>query len=200
MHDLWNSSTAADWRDSFTRYDHAISALGVAKLPELERWYTHDLPPLLRAREPMHVLHDEMVRVTEWKMARGVWRAPNLVLVRNNAPELVEQASRDAAQRLDVPAKAVAALTALGGVGAATASAVLAIMDPMRYPFFDEIVAGQVEALGEVKWTPVYYRKYAEALVARTHALRDLLGNDWTAVHTERALWTNGILAGVRAR
>jgi hypothetical protein len=139
-----------------------------------------------------------MVRITEWKMARGVWRAPNLVLVRNNPAGAVEQATGSAAALLDAPAKAVAAVSALGGVGPATASAVLAIMAPERFPFFDEIVTGQVaphvEEMGKIAWTAPYYRKYAAALVARAAQL----GHCWHATLVERALWAHGVGAGAR--
>ncbi len=152
----------------------------------------------MHARVPMHVTHDDMVRITEWKMARGVWRAPNLVLVRNNPPGAVEAASSDAAALLDVPAKALAAVCALGGVGPATASAVLAVMAPERFPFFDEIVTGQVaphvDGMGTIAWTAPYYRKYAAALVARAHEL----ANGWHATMVERALWAHGVNAGAR--
>jgi len=195
---LWRSADVSEWQTALEGYDTAIAALPNAKLAGHDAWYRADLPALLRARAPMHVTHDEMVRITEWKMARGVWRAPNLVLVRNNPPGAVEAATSDAAALLDVPAKALAAVSALGGVGPATASAVLAVMAPERFPFFDEIVTGQVaphvEGMGKIAWTAPYYRKYAAALVARAHAL----ANGWHATMVERALWAHGVNAGAR--
>lgn len=184
---LWSSAALAPWRDALDAYPGAIARHPVARLPELDTWYRDVLPPLIRGRTPMTMTHAEMVRVTEWKMARGVWRAPNLVLVKGNSPEAVEAAGAAASALLDTPGKAVGAITELKGVGPATASAVLAIMDPTRYPFFDEDVAMQVPTLGVVAWTLGYYRRYADALVARAA----LLGTDWTAVMVERALWSH---------
>lgn len=195
---LWRSDDCTAWQQALDGYDAAIAALPNAKLAGHDAWYRHALPSAIAARTPRHVTHEEMVRITEWKMARGVWRAPNLVLVRNNPPGAVEAATGDAAALLDAPAKAVAAVSALGGVGPATASAVLAILAPERFPFFDEIVTGQVaphvEGMGRIAWTAPYYRKYAAALIARAAALAD----GWHATMVERALWAFGVNAGAR--
>jgi hypothetical protein len=196
---LWTAASAEAWREALSSYDAAIAALPSERLAAHDLWYRHELPALVTARAPMHVTHDEMVRITEWKMARGVWRAPNLVLVKNNAPGVVEEATSRAAGLLAQPGKALSAVTSLGGVGPATASAVLAIMDPQAFPFFDELVARQVEELGPVAWTAGYYRKYAAALSARALALREVLGESWTATHVERACWAVAIHAGQRA-
>jgi len=195
---LWRSADVSEWQSALDGYDAAIAALPNTKLAAHDAWYREALPMLVHARAPMYVTHDEMVRITEWKMARGVWRAPNLVLVRNNPAGAVEAATSEAAALLDVPAKALAAVSALGGVGPATASAVLAVMAPERFPFFDEIVTGQVaphvEGMGKIAWTAPYYRKYAAALVART----DALAAGWHATMVERALWAHGVNAGAR--
>ena len=195
---LWRDDTLSSWEQALSTYDRAIAALPNGKLPAHDVWYRHELPVLVHARAPMHVTHDEMVRITEWKMARGVWRAPNLVLVRNNPSGAVEAATARASALLDNTAKAVAAVSALGGVGPATASAVLAIMAPERFPFFDEIVTGQVaphvEGMGTIAWTAPYYRKYVAALTARAAAL----ANGWHATMVERALWAHGVHAGAR--
>jgi hypothetical protein len=182
---LMESTDLAAWQRALAHYPAAIAAHPVARLAALDRWYRTELPVAIHARAPMTITHDEMVRVTEWKMARGVWRAPNLVKVKANPSAAVDAAGRAAAAQLATLNKAVGAFTELDGVGPATASAVLAIMDPHRYPFFDEDVARQVPTLGPVAWTLAYYRRYAEALVARAQAL----GAAWNAVMVEQALW-----------
>ena len=136
------------------------------------------------------------MKLTEWKMARGVWRAPNLVLVKGNDAELVKKTSADALASAPHPTAPIAALAKLDGVGPATASALAAAAEPSIYPFFDELVAAQVPGLGVVKWTLGYYAKYAEALRERARAL----GGDWTPVLVERALWASvGGKAGAAA-
>lgn len=191
---LWDSAALDMWQRALDSYTAAIALLPSARLVEHDVWYREVLPAAVALRVPAHVTHEEMVRITEWKMARGVWRAPNLVLVRNNPFGAVEAATMRAAELLDLPAKALSAVCELGGVGPATASAVLAVMAPERFPFFDEIVAGQVRELGAVAWTATYYRRYAAALVARASAL----GPSFTATMVERALWAHGVHAGAR--
>jgi hypothetical protein len=188
---LWADDRPHAWAAALASYDAVVAAQGVARLPALDRWYHDALPGQIAARAPAgaHVTHDELVRVTEWKMARGVWRARNLVLVRGNAPAAVEAASRDAFAAVAAPgARAtapIAALAALAGVGPATASAVVAAAAPERYPFFDELVAAQVPGLGPVAFTLGYYARYAEALRTRAAGL----GGPWTPARVERALW-----------
>lgn len=196
MATLWTSTTEQPWRRALDQYESVVGAQGVARLPELDRWYREDLPAMAAKRRPPHVTLPELVRLAEWKMARGVWRAPNLVLVRGNAPDAVVETSAAALATVPHPTGPISALARLKGVGPATASAVAAAVAPAVYPFFDELVAEQVPTLGEVAWTLGYYSRYADALRARAAAL----GRDWTPVMVERALWSNaGGKAGRRA-
>jgi hypothetical protein len=184
---LWSATTVRDWRAALDSYEQVVSAQGVGRLPELDGWYRNELPKLVTARRPPHVTLSELVRLTEWKMARGVWRAPNLVLVRGNAPDEVVKTSTAALAALPHPTAPISTLARLAGVGPATASAVAAAVAPDVYPFFDELVAEQVPGLGKVAWTLGYYRKYAEALRGRA----DALGSGWTPAMVERALWAH---------
>ena len=120
-------------------------------------------------------------------MARGVWRAPNLILVRGNDAELVVTTSTTGLAAMPHPTLPIRTIATLAGVGPATASAITAVAAPDVYPFFDELVAAQVPQLGKVAWTLGYYARYAEAL--RDRARR--LGGDWTPAMVERALWTH---------
>ena len=129
-------------------------------------------------------------------MARGVWRAPNLVLVRGNDGRLVADTSTEALAAAPHPTKPVATLATLAGVGPATASAAASAFAPEIYPFFDELVAAQVPRLGAVKWTMPYYATYADSLRERATAV----GGEWTPTMVERALWASvGGKAGRKA-
>lgn len=185
MSALWPNDSGRAWRDALARYPDVVAAQGVARLAELDAWYRDELPVAVAGRRTPHVTHAELVRLTEWKMARGVWRAPNLVRVRNIPPEDVKAASADALAAAPDPRRPIAILSALDGVGPATASALMAAARPETYPFFDELVAAQVPALGKVAWTLGYYLKYAEALRGRAGEL----GDAWTPAMVERALW-----------
>jgi hypothetical protein len=187
MGSLWLNDSTAAWRDALASYDDVVARQGVARLAELDGWYRSELPGAIAARRAPHVTHDELVRLTEWKMARGVWRAPNLVLVRGNDAGLVTATSTEALAAVPHPTKPIATLATLAGVGPATASAAVSAFAPERYPFFDELVAAQVPKLAgsAVKWTMPYYATYADALRGRAAAL----GDGWTPTMVERALW-----------
>ncbi len=187
MTGLWEADDVSVWYDSLYRYDAVIAAQNVKQLVDLDQWYQRELPVMVASRAAPSVSHAELVRVTEWKMARGVWRAPNLVLVKGNAPDDVLSVSAAALAEAPHPTKPIAGLTTLAGVGPATASAVAAAYDATRYPFFDELVAAQVPQLGKVAWTMGYYARYAVALRARAARL----GEQWSAAMVERALWAN---------
>ena len=195
MSNLWTSDAPKDWRAALDRYEAVIDAQGVARLPELDRWYREEFPAAIASRGTARVTHDELVRVTEWKMARGIFRPRNLVLVRGNAPATVEKTSTAALAAIPDPRRPIALLAELAGVGPATASAIAAAAAPEVYPFFDELVGAQVPGLGTVAFTPAYYARYAAAL--RTRA--DELGGGWTPVMVEQALWAHvGGKAGTR--
>ncbi len=187
MTDLWVSSAQSEWRNALARYTYVVTAQDVARLVELDTWSRAALPDIIATRRMPHVTRDELVRLTEWKMARGVWRAPNLILVRGNAPDAVIAVSTQALASIPHPSAPIVTLATLAGVGPATASAVAAAAAPGTYPFFDELVAAQVPQLGLIAWTLGFYARYADAIRARAVAL----GDDWTPVMVERALWAH---------
>ncbi len=187
MTDLWGASALARWQSALDRYPDVIAAQGVAPLAALESWYRTELPTLIASRTAPHVTLAELVRVTEWKMHRGVWRAPNLVRVKSNDAALVIDTTTRALALVPHPTAPVKEIATLDGVGPATASAITAIVAPEMYPFFDELVAAQVPSLGPVAWTLGYYAKYAAALRQRAAAV----GEGWTAMMVERALWAH---------
>ena len=187
MSALWPATSGTRWRDALRSYPTVVARQGVAKLPDLDRWYREELPDAIAKRSPRHATHAEVVKLTEWKMARGVWRAPNLVLVRGNDAGHVKETTAAALGSAPHPTAPIKALAKLDGVGPATASALAAAAEPTMYPFFDELVAAQVRELGAVKWTLGYYARYAEALRDRARAL----GDEWTPVMVERAVWAS---------
>lgn len=192
---LWEDTRDTSWQDALDAYDDVIAAQGVTSLAAHDAWYQTELPALLRSRKQPFATHGELVRITEWKMTRGVWRARNPVLVRGNAPDEVERATREAFSQVPHESAPIATIAKLAGVGPATASAVMSAFEPGVYPFLDELVAAQVPDLGKPAFTPSYYREYAAALRQRATQL----GGDWTPSAVERALWAHvGGKAGVR--
>ena len=197
MAELWASDDCGEWARALDAYPAVVAAQGVARLVELDAWYREELPGLLAAREPARVTLEELARVTEWKMKRGVWRARNLALVRGNDPALVERTSGEALAKVPHPSEPIAILARLAGVGPATASAVAAAAAPGVYPFFDELVAARIPGMGQVTFTPREYARYADAL--RQRAAR--LGAGWTPEQVARAVWADvGGKAGAKRR
>jgi hypothetical protein len=182
---LWSITDPEAWQAALATYATVLEAQEVNRLPELDRWYREELPILIASRQPAHVTLDELVRVTEWKMKRGVWRQRNLLLVRSNPPEAVERLSSEALAQLPDELMPIATLSKLAGVGPATASAVGSAAAPTLYPFFDELVASQVPGLGTIDFTRKDYARYAAALRERARQL----GDGWTPTLVERALW-----------
>lgn len=195
MKRLWESTQLVDWQAALESYTSVVKAQDVNKLPERDHWYQHELPRIISDRHPMHISLDDLIKVTEWKMARGVWRARNLMLVRGNDANEVVTVSTGACNAIPHPTSPVSILSRLAGVGPATASAVVAAIAPQQYPFFDEIVAAQIPQAGKLVFNLKYYAWYAEQLRNRAAEL----GGTWTAVNVEQALWANaGGKAGVR--
>ncbi len=188
MAELWTNADPVAWTAALDRYPSVVAAQGVSRLIDLDRWYREDFPTALTARTPLHLEHDELIAVTEWKMKRGVWRARNLALVRDNDPADVAARGAEAFAALPDPRRPIARLTQLAGVGPATASAILAAVRPDIFPFFDELVAAQIPDLGPVVFTAGYYARYAEQLRARAEAL-NALAPGWTAHAAGQALW-----------
>lgn len=182
---LWSSSSPARWREALESYAAVVARQGVAKLAERDTWFRTELPGLVAARRPRHVTLPELVRLTEWKMSRGTWRAPNLILVKGNDPAEVKRATSEGIAMAPDPVAPIKRIAELAGVGPATASGVLSAAEPGTYPFFDELVAAQVPGLGKVAFTLSYYRRYADALREKAAAL----GGKWTPTLVERALW-----------
>jgi hypothetical protein len=184
---LWPVEDPEVWTIELSRYEAVIASQKIARLPELDAWYRDELPVIIAHRKTPHVTHAELVRVTEWKMTRGIWRARNLALVQGNDAGLVERASTHALAGVPHPTSPITGMAELAGVGPATASAIAAAAAPQHYAFFDELVAAQVPGLGDVTYTIPYYARYNQALRERARQL----GAGWTPMMAERALWAH---------
>ncbi|MBI4790381.1 MAG: hypothetical protein HY782_25400 [Chloroflexi bacterium] len=189
---LWRNEKCDEWHSALERYSAVIQAQQVRGLPELDIWYRNELPALISTRKPAYITRDELERATVWKMKRGVWRERNRMLVIGNDPALVKQTSQECFAAVPDVRRPITILSALAGVGPATASAVLAGHSPNVYPFFDELVAQQIPGLGAVAFTAAYYQRYAAALRERAAKLNSQCKHqEWTAHDLSQALWAN---------
>ena len=200
MPELWTLDDCSAWAAALADYPASIARQPSELLHRLDPWYREQLPAAIAARPEPFVSRDELIRVVEWKMARGVWRARNLHLARANEAAAVEEASRAAFAATDDARRALKLLGALKGVGAATVSAVLAAYRPAEYPFFDDVVTAQVPGLKPGDFGDRAYLAYAAALrerAARRAAACPEAG--WTAHLVGQALWAaaDGKLGGI---
>jgi len=73
------SGDAAAWRAALAAYDRRLAALDKPDLAAVDSFYRHDLPALLRCRDPDPFLaKPELVRLLQWKLSRSKWRSVRL--------------------------------------------------------------------------------------------------------------------------
>ena len=183
---LWQNEDRAEWQRAFDAYPEVVEKQGVSTLAGLDRRYREELGVALSQRRPPSLEAQELELVTVWKMRRGEWRPRNLALVRSNPPETIRAAGERSFGDVEHARQALDHLCALAGVGAATASAVLAAFRPDLYPFLDELVGAAIPECGEPKFTVAYYLRYASVLRDRAA----VLGPPWTAQGVGMALWS----------
>jgi hypothetical protein len=188
---LWLSDDCAEWSAALARYESVVEQQDSPLLLRRDPWYRLELPALVGQRGEPYLTREELVWIVEWKMARGVWRARNLHLVRANSPEEVQAASSASWLAIEDARKALKALGVLKGVGPATASAVLAVYRPDLYPFFDDLVAAQIPGLEVSAFTVKEYLAYTAALRSRAARLAERCPDTtWTAHQVGLALWS----------
>lgn len=186
------SGDAAAWRAALAAYDRRLAALDKTDLVAVDSFYRHDLPALLRCRDPDPFLaKPELVRLLQWKLSRGKWRPRLMDFVKGLDDAVVESASRKAFAALPDLRRAITELTVLKGVGPATASAVLAAYAPDVAPFMSD--EAMVAALGNAKeYTLKQYLAFADKLQAKAKELS--IGEEsFTPSDVERALWSSAI-------
>ena len=190
MRSLFEEGACGPWKEALEGYSEAVSHRAVSRLDDLDHWYHGELPRLLAERVPPQMFSSELVRVTEWKMKRGLFRGRNLFLVKSNDPDVVARTTAEAFALVPHLRKPVSRICDLAGVGPATASAVLAALRPDLYPFFDEAVAEAIPGLGKAAFTLVYYEKYQGRLRDRARELSVVCTDvAWTAHLVGVALW-----------
>jgi len=166
---------AARARELLKGYPGAVRAAAAADprrqkagLPALDRWWAEGgARAAAAAREPPHLVKAELVRLVEWKLARGKFR-PLLRYARELREADVVAATAPAFEPGADFEASVGALVALRGVGPATASAVLSVARD-DWPFMSD------EALNATAGGRTYTLPRLRALVEQ---LADL-GRRW---------------------
>ncbi|XAR62005.1 hypothetical protein NMG60_11016575 [Bertholletia excelsa] len=180
------------WKEALSSYKSRIESLNKPKLVSLDDFYTNELPPLIRQRNPNpYITTSELSKLMDWKLTRGKWRPRLLNFVSSLDEVVVKSASQKAFQSLPDVSKAVSELTVLKGVGPATASAVLAAFAPEVAPFMSD--EAMIAVLGNSKeYTMKQYLVFVDKLQAKAKELSSK-ESTFTPSDVERALWSSSI-------
>ncbi|MCO5569197.1 hypothetical protein L7F22_022907 [Adiantum nelumboides] len=185
----YDCNDGAAWQQQLEGYASFIEALKKPKLQELDDFYTRSLPSLVQQRHPSPFMTaQELVKVVQWKLSRGKWRPKLLSFASALTDNEVKTASLGSFLALPDLKVAINALTALKGVGPATASAVLAAAAPDVAPFMSD--EAMIAVMGSVKdYTLKQYLLYAEKLQCKAQELTKSSGKEFSPSDLERALW-----------
>jgi len=193
--------TAEQFSTVLSLYSEALTLKAESKskpqeLIKLDDWYQNKLPALIKAREAPHILHEELVNVTKWKLARGKFRPRLKELVTMNSPRLVMAESKKAFRALFKKGDlnvALAYLCNLKGIGPSTASAILTAGAPHLAAFMaDECLAAVPEIEG-IDYTVTEYLDLMKVLKQASIRL-STPSSPWPVHRVELALWTHNIL------
>lgn len=140
--DLFNSTNTLIYRSYLDKYKTRLrgSTEAAAQLDDKLRLVQKQL----KKRSPPHLLPDELLSVVEWKLNIGQWRPRMELYARTNSKEFVKGESAAAfkeAEELDtdeleqddrdaIVKSCIKTLSALKGIGPATASLILSLYSP----------------------------------------------------------------------
>ncbi|RMZ03395.1 hypothetical protein D0862_05683 [Hortaea werneckii] len=147
-----------DDRYRFEKIDHQTFADLLSKYPSiippelqpLDHQRLNTIPAVIQQRNPKFISKDELLKLTEWKLSHGKFRPTLLKLVDSNDVMTVKTTaieayrilppSNDTAPSAENIRKVLDVFTRLKGVGAATATLLMASNDQTNIPFFSDEV------------------------------------------------------------
>ena len=201
---MWKNGDLFTWRQNASEiYKKKIATR--EGLPNLDRWLFVTLPNRFNSGE-LTITSKEMCKVMEWKLERGKFR-PLMHFMKKLDNAQVKEAVELSISHIDADETRVDlafdALTALKGVGPATASCLLAALRPKHVAFMaDEAVVscGVAGTDGKIKYTTKIYLKFLEAVTIKANELESLRlkqgddggednGCEWTPQRVSQALW-----------
>jgi hypothetical protein len=101
-------------------------------------------------KDPRFLDLDELRLVMDWKLQRGKFRPQLKSLIESNSADTVRSITKDAFSKKWPENLSI--LTTLRGVGPATATAILSLVDP-SVPFFSDEVAGMILKQEKLRYT-----------------------------------------------
>ncbi|XP_072457594.1 uncharacterized protein [Notamacropus eugenii] len=181
------------------------------KLAALDAWYQEELPVSIRERKEKYLTRDELVKLMEWKLARGKFRPRLQHLVATNPEEMVKRCTTAAFSLLPNVEAAITELSQLKAVGPATASgegrgggeeprvdpsrpvtlAILAAGAPETIAFMADEAVAAVPDLPVLQYTLKHYILYLDKIWACAKRLNQVDPlSEWTPHQIEMCLWT----------
>lgn len=191
-----NEEARMIWRDIESKYSKMIFEKGGEKLKILDEYcesLARSLKEKAKSGDKCFISHDELLKVVEWKFAKGKPRFALMKYLNANSDKQVEDASSRAFSPIQKPnnndqnniKNSINSLCELKGVGPATASAVLCLLRPDLFSFMDDEV---IECLYDAKRAYTY--KVYEKVNHKCFELANTLGDEWTPWRVGRVIWT----------
>eukprot|EP00466_Bigelowiella_natans_P013788 jgi/Bigna1/82284/fgenesh1_pg.90_\ len=195
---LFKNEDQERWNNALQSYIKAVkqraqgqkTSKHAANLVKDDEWWRERLPKIIA--NDRKIAKPDLERVMRWKLARGKFRPTLPALIRRNTQESIAKHSAEAFSRMENQdlKGAIKSLCELSGVGAATASAILACRWPKQAPFMADEAMEADPRLGERKYSLGHYLKFADSMNNKAK----VLGSSWSAELIGRALWAEAHL------
>jgi len=204
---LLAKGTHAQFEFVFNLYPQALGLKSQTKnkkpdeLKKLDQWYHNELPKKIqsRAKEGGHLVHEELIQVIKWKLARGKWRPRLKELITMNTPRLVQLETKKAIRQLikkEDLSSAIQAMCNLKGVGPAMASAVLSCAQPNKIPFMsDECMMALPDQEGSIDYTNKEYLRLVHHVQSASQRLAGNGSSEWTPHKIEQVMFAHHVIA-----
>jgi hypothetical protein len=215
MASLWKSKDLKEWIEHLENYYTEVASLEKDNLLELERWFQEELPDQLNKQKKSFDSAD-LIRLVTWKVGlRGKWRPRLLDFAKAANDKDIQEAYTKARTVVDsangdtdteAVKQAMAALTALKGVGPATASALLQAMNPNFMSFMSD--EAMLVALGSKDYTAAKGMELLKALKKKAAELTKLSGGEkggkrkeeWSVAEVERCIFIHAALENKKSK
>jgi hypothetical protein len=202
---LWASSDVVAWRahaDAYPRVARSVTGgrvvYGKGEWVDAEACLC-DLQGEVMGRSPKYLTRADLLVMTGWKMSRNQARM-NYAMTADgaNSDEKVRRVSEEAFRLWESgewEQAMVVMSRALRGVGAATASVVMSLVDS-GLPFYGEEAARAASGGGEIGYRQSDYEAFTVAMQRRADEInavfesRDMEGSKLSAVQVEQALFS----------
>ncbi|XP_076312156.1 uncharacterized protein LOC143225884 isoform X2 [Tachypleus tridentatus] len=154
--------------------------------------YQEQLQKIILSRKEPHIILEELIQITKWKLIRGKFRPRLMDLVKINTETAVKKTSIKAFRKLPNISHAITALTTLKGVGPATASAILAAGYPEQVAFMADESMLSTPGVEAADYTLAEYLNYHEQIKNCSDRLnKKNPEGKWTPHKVELTLWTH---------